>query len=71
MEIEKKAKNVQFPTFTNAEFKLEHVKALADKHGISYSKMMQTLVNAGLNQIEGGKLGIGRDAIKALDNKYA
>ena len=71
MHIVKKAKNVQFPTFTNSELKLEHVKALADKHGISYSKMMQTLVNAGLNQIEGGKLGIGKDAVKKLGEVYA
>ena len=71
MHIVKKAKNVQFPTFTNAEFKLEHVKALAEKHNISYCKMMQTLVNSGLTQIESGKLGIGKDEVKKIAEQYA
>ena len=53
MDSIKKPGRCQFPTFRGAQRDLLHVKAVAEKQGVSYAAMMNVILASGIAAMEG------------------
>lgn len=59
-ELSIKPDKAQFPTFRGNKRDLEYVKELAEKHNVTYSKMMNMVVLVAKGKFESSAMGLGK-----------